>query len=125
MPIDRIELVSETTGKPPMRANTLNAAGVRVDKDNGDFVYRDQAGTKRRMQETLDVSALLAGTTPATAANYGVFFTAPFKCQLVSVVERHETLGTDGSAVTIMVKKVPSGTAEGVRHRHAEQPASA
>ena len=55
----------------------------------------------------------LPGTSAATAANYGVFFIAPYKCKVLRIQERHRTLGTDGGAVTLNVEKVPSGTAEG------------
>lgn len=70
--------------------------------------------------------AVLQGSAAQTAANYGVFFiadspvtqlpdptvspTAPIY-ELVSVRQRHEALGTDAGAVTLMLKKVPSGTA--------------
>lgn len=54
----------------------------------------------------------LQGTAGATAGNYGLFFTAPFPCRVISVTERHEVLGTDAGAVTLQVNKVPSGTAK-------------
>jgi hypothetical protein len=56
----------------------------------------------------------LDGAAPATAGNFGtVFFVADAAYELVSVTERHATAGSDGSAVTAMLKKVPSGTAAG------------
>jgi hypothetical protein len=58
------------------------------------------------------VNVHLKTTEAATAANYGLFFIADAPYELVSVRERHEVLGTDGGAVTLMVKKVPSGTAK-------------
>lgn len=56
---------------------------------------------------------ILAGTAAATAANFGVIFFNPGDGdhQLISVRERHATAGTDAGAVTLMLKKVPSGTA--------------
>lgn len=59
--------------------------------------------------------ATLPGTQPATAANYGVFFTnnTDQVLEVTDVSERHETAGSDGSAVTLQVAKVPSGTAKG------------
>ncbi len=45
-----------------------------------------------------------------TSPNVGVF-TADADCEIVSVEERHETLGTNGSAVTLDVVKASSGTA--------------
>lgn len=55
----------------------------------------------------------IPGTAPATSGNFGLFFTADAAYELVSVTERHETAGTNGSAVTLMLTKVPSGTAKG------------
>lgn len=46
----------------------------------------------------------------AAAADYDGVYPVPAG-KLIRVVERHGTLGTDGSAVTVMLKKVPSGTA--------------
>lgn len=40
-------------------------------------------------------------------------FIAPCKCELVRVEERHGTLGTDGSAVTLDITKAADGTAPG------------
>jgi hypothetical protein len=68
------------------------------------------------------VTAVLSGTAPATAANYGVFYTvggsdtprAGTKAiyEVTSITARWETAGSDGSAVTLAVSKVPSGTAK-------------
>ena len=58
----------------------------------------------------------LAGTAPATAANYGVAFytnNTTDTLELVECVERHSTAGNDAGAVTGMLKSVPSGTAAG------------
>jgi hypothetical protein len=38
-------------------------------------------------------------------------FTADADCEILSVTERHETLGTDAGAVTADIKKASSGTA--------------
>jgi hypothetical protein len=56
----------------------------------------------------------LDGTAPATAGNFGtVFFIANEAYEVVAVRERHATAGSNGGAVTGMLKKVPSGTAAG------------
>lgn len=47
----------------------------------------------------------------ATAANYDVFFTADYPCEVVSVSETHRVLGTDGGAVTLTIEKLTSGQA--------------
>lgn len=48
----------------------------------------------------------------AAAGDYAGSIPLPVACKIVSVTERHDTAGNDGSAVTIMVKKTPSGTAK-------------
>lgn len=55
----------------------------------------------------------LVSTLPATAANYGTFFTARWPMEVLRVTERHGTLGTDAGAVTLDVEKLASGTAKG------------
>ena len=59
------------------------------------------------------VNVRVADTGAATAANYGTFWIAPFPCVLVRAYERHATLGTDGSAVTLDIEKLADGTAKG------------
>lgn len=51
------------------------------------------------------------GTNAATAANYGVFFIAPQAVQVTGFREVHQTLGTDGGAVTVTLEKLTSGQA--------------
>lgn len=58
-------------------------------------------------------SVVLAGTAPATAGNYGVFFTAPFPCRLVAASECHATAGSDASSVTVQVERLTGTTAPG------------
>lgn len=49
----------------------------------------------------------------AAAADYdGRFFIADRAYQVVAVREQHQTAGSDAGAVTLMVAKVPSGTAK-------------
>ena len=49
----------------------------------------------------------------AAAADYDGNIPIPDAAEIVSVTERHQTAGNDAGAVTVMVKKVPSGTARG------------
>ena len=48
----------------------------------------------------------IPGTSAATAANYGVFWIAPFACTLVEFREVHQTAGTDAGAVTLQLEKL-------------------
>jgi len=58
--------------------------------------------------------ALVTFNVPAgaTAADYDGVIPIPYAWEVVSVRERHATAGSDGGAVTLMVVKVPSGTAK-------------
>lgn len=49
----------------------------------------------------------------AVAGDYDGSIPIPFAWKAVSVTERHQTAGSDAGAVTVMVTKVPSGTAKG------------
>lgn len=48
----------------------------------------------------------LPGTSPATAGNYGTFWTAPFPCTVIGFTEVHETAGTNGGAVTLQLERL-------------------
>ena len=62
--------------------------------------------------DVINVTRYLEGDEPQTAAKFTTpFFIADAPCELIAVAERHEVAGSDGSAVTVMVKKVPSATA--------------
>lgn len=58
------------------------------------------------------VSVRVPSTDAATAGNYGTFWTAPAKCVVDSIVERHATAGSDGGTVSLLIEKLPSGTAK-------------
>lgn len=58
------------------------------------------------------VNVRVTDTDAATAAKYGTFFIAPFPCTLVKWYERHAVAGTNGSAVTMDIKKLTNGTAK-------------
>lgn len=57
------------------------------------------------------IPAVLNGALPATAANYGVVFIAPFPCILEGVKESHQTAGTNAGAVTVSIEKLVDGEA--------------
>lgn len=59
---------------------------------------------------------LVTITVPGANAQTAALFSAPFfiadaPYEVTEVIERHEQAGTDAGAVTLMVKKVPDGTA--------------
>ncbi len=60
---------------------------------------------------TFEISTSLPGTNAATATNYGIFFIAPFACEIVSVREVHTAAGTDTGAVTLDVEKLTGAQA--------------
>ena len=53
----------------------------------------------------------LPGTAPATAGNYGTFFTAQQPCVVVGFTEVHEVAGSDAGAVTLQLEKLTGTTA--------------
>lgn len=57
-------------------------------------------------KDPIVITHSLDGTEPATTTNYGVFFNAPFKMELMKVVISHQTAGTDGSAVTLQLERL-------------------
>lgn len=85
-----------------MDGTDFNASEMRIDKQNGFFGV------------TLPIVTNLPGTTAQTAANFTTpFFIANRTYEVITVTERHETAGSDAGAVTVQLKKVPSGTAPG------------
>lgn len=115
---NRIRKITSTATPVPARAHGgPGAVGIEFDTAvNGLVLAKDNplaASTTVVIPGTFEVSINLASTAAATADNYGIFYIAPYPVEVVSVRERHETAGSDGSAVTLMVSKVPSGTAKG------------
>lgn len=55
----------------------------------------------------------LFGSSAATAGNYSTFFTAPYPMTITGITEVHTALGTNGSAVTLVVEKLTGTTAPG------------
>lgn len=55
------------------------------------------------------VSVIVPDTSAATAANYGVFFIAPYACEIVEAWASWKTAG--GSNPTLTVEKLTSGVA--------------
>jgi hypothetical protein len=67
-------------------------------------------GTIRAFPETWIQENTLQGATAAVAANYNIFWIAPYGCEVVSVTVRFSAASSSG---TVDVKKAPSGTAIG------------
>jgi len=57
-------------------------------------------------ERKLYIHHTIYGLDAATNTNYGVFWIAPFNCTVTGVTEVHQTLGTDGSAVTLQIEKL-------------------
>lgn len=84
--------------------NTFSSFSTTRHYHNGaDAPYISFSNVVNRLQA---VWWTLPGTSAATATNYGVFFTAPYACSVIGVTEVHQTLGTDGSAVTLQLEKL-------------------
>jgi hypothetical protein len=115
---NRFRKITSTNTPVPARAHGgPGAVGVEFDTAVNGLVLAQAnpiaEATTVVLPGTFSVTSHLNSTQAATADNYGVFYIAPYPVEVVSVRERHETAGSDGSAVTLMVAKVPSGTAKG------------
>ena len=54
----------------------------------------------------LPIHWTVVGADAATAANYGVFWTAPFPCTVVGMTEVHQTAGTAVGSVTLQLERL-------------------
>lgn len=61
----------------------------------------------------LYLPVIIQGTSAATKANYGVFFTAPFSGVFMGATEVHQTAGSDGSAVGLNIEHLTGTQASG------------
>lgn len=90
---------------------TLPPIGSPVEQNR---VFNDITVVKNRgfFGVTLPITVRLEGALAQTAANFTTpFFIANRSYLVLEVIERHETAGSDAGAVTLMLKRVPSGTA--------------
>lgn len=70
-------------------------------------------GLGNSMSVDQTIQATFNTAAGAAAGDYdGRFFIADRAYEVVAVREQHQTAGNDGGTVTVMVKKVPSGTAK-------------
>ena len=53
----------------------------------------------------------IPGTNASLVTNYGVFFIAPYACNVLAIYEVHGVAGTDGGSVTLNVEKLRAGVA--------------
>lgn len=108
--------------KAPAKPKLPKVEDIKIDVDytfgrdpeNNDFVLRpDRTFYDVANKDGFYVTKQLHGTTPQTAANYGIIFIAWHPCEVIAVQEVHETAGTDGGAVTLQVEKLTGTTAPG------------
>jgi hypothetical protein len=88
-----------------LRQNPLMADHRHTGFDVSRVMFEDISQRKIWIRDTIK------DTDAATAAKYGPFFIAPFACYVSGYQEDHRTAGTDGSAVTLDLEKLTSGTA--------------
>src|SRR3990167_11547229 len=78
---------------------------VHSGTDSQQVLWRDLG------QKQFLISHTVVDTDAATVAKYGVIFTAPYPCILLSMRETHKTAGSDGGTVTVDIEKLTSGQA--------------
>jgi len=105
---NRIRVVDSAETNPALKPGYgPRSAGIHYEPTY-DYLAINPDGTVRAFSEYFHVTQVLTGTEPATAANYGPFWIAPFACTVVGVKCRFETASSSG---TLMINKAPSGTA--------------
>lgn len=71
----------------------------------------DQVSYQNLSNRSFFITTKVQGTSAATASNYGVFFIAPYACNILSIYEVHNVAGTDGGAVNLNIEKLRPGVA--------------
>jgi hypothetical protein len=100
-------MTTNQSASKPFKANEGDFGLTKIDQ----LIINKQEGF---YGVTKPVTVRIPDTDAATAANYTTpFFIADRTYEILSAVERHEVAGSSGSAVTLTVEKVPSGTAPG------------
>lgn len=57
------------------------------------------------------ITTRIGGTNAALATNYGVFFMAPYACNVLTAYFTHGVAGSDAGAVTLNIEKLTPGEA--------------
>lgn len=108
---NRIRKIDSTQTSPSPARAPYGPASAGIEYDSGrDALVVNPDGTQRYLPTTFSERVNLAGSAAATSGNYGVFYTAPYGVEVVSVKARWSAASSAG---TVDVKKVPSGTAAG------------
>lgn len=111
---NKVKKIHSTAKPTPARSYGGPAtAGIEYDADRNTLILApDPQSAKTPLRhsfpDTWAETFVLSGTTAATAANYGEFFTAPYGVTIVSVRARFSAAGGSGS--TVDIKKAASGT---------------
>lgn len=93
------------------RVETPGPSTYQTDPHEHDGVDAPRVNERNLRMRTERIHIRLDGATPATAANYGVFFSPLDTCFVRAVYERHTTAGSDGSDVGLNIEKLTGTTA--------------
>ncbi len=105
---NKIRCIDSTKTNPSFTRATYgpNACGIEYDSGRN-LLALNPDGTPRALPTTWVETFTLAGAAPATAANYGAVWVAPFAVEIVSVKVRIAVASASG---TLMLNKAASGT---------------
>lgn len=111
---DKIKKIDST--KTPKQARSYGGpatAGVEYDNGRNTLIITPDSNVvknplRHSFPDQWSESTVLQGATPATAANYDVFWTAPYGVTVTGIVIR---FGTASASGTVDVRKAASGTA--------------
>ena len=75
-------------------------------------IYDKVIGEKtEQTEQTFLVTTTIPGTLSSWSDNYGMFFIAPYACEVVSIREAHSGMAIDSGSVTIDVEKLTDNQA--------------
>lgn len=100
MPQDRKKIVDLTPPDSP--EDRPNLLGILSEH----FHETDRVEFRFIRNKKLYIHHTIYGADAATAANYGVFWIAPFECVVSEIREVHQTIGSDAGAVELQIERL-------------------
>jgi hypothetical protein len=71
----------------------------------------NQVNYQNLTNKSVFITVRVPGTNAALTTNYGVFYIAPYACNVLAIYEAHGTAGTDGGSVGVNIEKLRPGVA--------------
>ena len=102
----KVEFETKEKGVKEIKPTSIESDKAMVKVVPEHFHESDRIDQRFIRNKKLYIHHTIYGADADTAANYGVFWTAPFDCTVTEVREVHQILGTDAGAVTLNIEKL-------------------